>query len=1024
MLKWFKIRLFVICGLLLGYGSLMAQTIDLPYFCGFEDEHENAQWKLIQANVGKNKWYVGTTAEASMGLKSLVVSADGGASASYTNENYGTIAACRVVTLEPGNYELSFDYKVAGVKDKNDLQDGLYLVLMPDTGKLVVSYNSSAIPEWALDNMVTSFADKYTWTHYKYAFTITQQANYRLAFVWRNNDDDVIQNPAAAIDNIQLGKATCTAPDNLMVEVQGESQAFFSWTGNADKYEVAYRGYADLDKEFITETTKTEFTVHNLVNGVYDFWVRAICGQDTSIWSVYKHVLVYQPDGCINYIDFDGEHVKAYYGVFTNPQSHEGVVDFGFATDSSRHTVHYLPDEYDPRTGGGLKTVPEGKFASVRLGNWLVNSQAEALEYTYTVPEDAGILLLQYAVVLENPQHSEAAQPRFTLRMTDAKGQPIENSCGDADFIPGKNTSKWNKYGEVEWKDWTYVGINLQNYVGEEIHVTLTTYDCNQSGHYGYAYFNIDCIDAAFTGLSCGDYKADTIWGPMGFNYEWYKKADFDRNKLNNPVSTERYFCPMPNDTSSYVLRNFFIGEEISDCYLDMTMSLAPRWPVARAAYVVNKYDCKNVVTFRNNSYVRTRKGKTDQKIKDFFWDFGNGKVSTVKNPTMIYDEGGKYTVKLYAYLADGLCEDSVVFTLDLDELHPVTHEYSDYFCEGTYYLFNGEPRFEAGVIVDTLKTDCGCDSVVTLHLSTKPKFNIAVPDTICEGTPYVFGDEQIAHSGTYKKRFKTVCGCDSIVTLALEVIDQVTMDMGDVTEVCADQTAAQLNAVLLNGQYDSYRVIFDDKAHAAGFVDQNYEATPFTPVTISLPKEVNADVYNGNIIFEKRLCEPQTFPFSFKVLYPASIMAQKWDDVVAVKNTQYNGGYEFVGFQWYKNGQLLNGETSSRVYMPNNMEEGAEYVVELTRADGVVLESCPITVQPTPKALKVYPSKLARGEKVTLEGAKNATYQIWNMMGAMERQGTVDEQKIGLEMPQKAGVYLMHLQTDKEKKVFRIIIE
>ena len=1024
MLKTLKKILFVILGLFAGGAWGYAQTLSLPYFCGFEDEAENAQWKVVQAKIGKNKWYVGTTAEAAMGLKSLAVSADEGKTASYTNEDYGTIAACRVVTLDPGMYELSFDYKVAGVLNGSDMQDGLYLCLMPDTGKLTVSYKSLSIPQWVLDNTVETFAEDYTWTNYRYAFVVPRRGDYRLAFVWRHNDDDKIQNPAAAIDNVQLGRMECPAPAELNVEVQGESQAYFSWEGRSAKYEVAYKAYDDLDKEILGETTKSEFTVHNLENGVYDFWVRGICGQDTSIWSVYNNVLVYRPEGCIHYIDFHSSQVKAYHGTFADPQKAEGVVDLGFASDSSQHTVHYIPDEYDPRTGGKLKTVPEGKFASVRLGNWRTRSQAEALEYTYTVPEDAGILLLQYAVVLENPNHIESEQPRFTLRMTDEHGNPIENSCGDADFIPGKNTQKWHKYNEVEWKDWTYVGINLQNYIGQKIHVTLTTYDCDQSGHFGYAYFTMDCTDAAFTGLSCADYKADTVWGPMGFNYEWYRKADYDQNNLDNPVSTERYFCPLPSDTTSYVLRNFFIGDGLGDCYLDMTMSLAPRWPVARASYIVNKYDCKNVVTFRNNSYVRTRKGKTNQKIKDFFWDFGNGKVSTVKNPTMVYDKGGSYTVKLYAYLAGGLCEDSVVFTIDLDELYPVSHEYSDYFCEGGYYLLNGEPHFEPGDIIDTLKTTCGCDSVVTLHLSTRPKYNVSVTDSICEGTSYTFGDELLTTTGSYRKRFKTVCGCDSVVVLSLDVAEQVAMDMGDVAEMCADQNMGQLNATVLKGHYDSYQVVFDNKAKAAGFVDQMYEATPFAPINIQLPKNVKADIYNGNIVFEKRLCEPQSFPFSFKVLYPSSVMAQKWNDVVAVKNAQYNGGYEFTGFRWYKNGVLQENQVGSYIYAKDMDIEGAEFVVELQRADGVVLESCPIKVKPVPQALKVYPSRVGRNENVTVEGVDNATYQVWNVTGAMEAQGTLHGLKNTVKVADRPGVYLMHVQTEKEKKVFRIIVE
>ena len=1023
MLKLFKRIFFVICGLILSNGIVSAQSLSLPYFCGFEDEKENEQWKVIQAKVGLNKWYIGSTLDASLGTRSLAVSSDGGATMTYVKEHYGTISAYRVFTLEPGTYELSFDYKAGGYNKGKSLADGVFVCLQPDTGKFTVSYNNVSIPEWVTRGEIGNFTKGLTWSSKHYTFTINTRGNYRLSFVWRNEDVGT-SGLSAAVDNIQIGKAECSSPKEIKHAFLGNSQLVLSWQGSAEKYEVFYKHYESDQVEKLGETSLTSYTVYNLENSVYGFWVRSICGNDTSIWSMYKYIMVYQPEGCINYIDFDNKNVKAYHGKFKNPQDTLGVVDYGFAVDSSRHTIHYLPDEYDPRTGYALKTVPEGKVASVRLGNWLTGSHAEALEYIYTVPEDAGILLLQYAVVLENPAHDEAAQPRFTLRMTDKRGISIENACGDADFIPGKNTEEWHKYGAVEWKDWTYVGINLEKYIGEEIHIILTTYDCNQTGHYGYAYFTIDCIDAAFTGLSCANYKSDTVWGPMGFRYEWYKLSDYVNNNFKNCISTERYFCPDPADTSSYVLRNYFLGEDLDDCRFDMKMSLVPRWPEARASYVVNKYDCKNVVTFRNNSYVRTEQGKSDQKISEFYWDFGNGKTSTVRNPTIIYDQGGTYTVKLYASLSNGLCEDSTIFTLKLDSLYPVTHEFSDYFCEGSYYTFNGEPIFEVGDILDTLKTDCGCDSTVLLHLSQQPKYNITVTDTVCEGTPYKFGDENIFSTGEYKKRFKSHCGCDSIVNLSLEVAEQVVMDMGEVPEVCADQTSTQLNAVLQKGQYDSYKVLFDDKAHAAGFVDQLHEATPFSPVTIDLPTDVKADIYSGHIVFEKRLCDPQTFPFTFKVLYPSSIMAQKWDDVVAVKNAQYNGGYDFVAFRWFKNGVLQEGQTYSYIYEGEPQQEGTEYVVEVQRADGVVLESCPLIIQPKPQSLNAYPSKVARKEKVMVEGAENATYQVWNMMGGIEKEGVIREAKSAIQLSERPGVYLLHVQTDTERKTFRIIVE
>ena len=68
---------------------LNAETITLPYLCDFENDVENAKWTLnynpnLEPGRLKNLWYIGE-AEASEGKRSMYVTSDGGATASYTN---------------------------------------------------------------------------------------------------------------------------------------------------------------------------------------------------------------------------------------------------------------------------------------------------------------------------------------------------------------------------------------------------------------------------------------------------------------------------------------------------------------------------------------------------------------------------------------------------------------------------------------------------------------------------------------------------------------------------------------------------------------------------------------------------------------------------------------------------------------------------------------------------------------------------------------------------------------------------
>ena len=160
-------------------------------------------------------------------------------------------------------------------------------------------------------------------------------------------------------------------------------------------------------------------------------------------------------------------------------------------------------------------------------------------EYDYIVDSTkSAILLLNYAVVLQDPEHNEIWQPKFELEVLK-NGKPISNKgCGEAKFTAGANTSEkdgWHKFGTGWWKDWTTISINLREHHGEEVVVRLTTYDCAELGHFGYAYFTLDCADAAIKSTSCGETINMEMLAPDGFRYIWTRRENRD-----SVISTEQ----------------------------------------------------------------------------------------------------------------------------------------------------------------------------------------------------------------------------------------------------------------------------------------------------------------------------------------------------------------------------------------------------------------------------------------------------------------------------------------------------
>jgi hypothetical protein len=108
------------------------------------------------------------------------------------------------------------------------------------------------------------------------------------------------------------------------------------------------------------------------------------------------------------------------------------------------------------------------------------------------------------------------------------------------------------------------------------------------------------------------------------------------------------------------------------------------------------------------------------------------------------------------------------------------------------------------------------------------------------------------------------------------------------------------------------------------------------------MPKEVIPGVYNLNIKFAETSCGLDAISLPMHVYYSKSILVQRWGDVLAVTNKDYNGGYDFVAFQWYKNGAPIEGANSSILYDPDGLDINAEYSVLLTRRDdNVTIKTC-----------------------------------------------------------------------------------
>ena len=143
-----------------------------------------------------------------------------------------------------------------------------------------------------------------------------------------------------------------------------------------------------------------------------------------------------------------------------------------------------------------------------------------------------------------------------------------------------------------------------------------------------------------------------------------------------------------------------------------------------------------------------------------FLWSTGATTPTINVNPTQ--------TTTYYCTVSNGIttCTDSVVVTVN----HPSTNAISASICSGGSYAFGSRTLTAAGVYRDTLANASGCDSIVVLTLNVNAPSTNAISASICSGGSYAFGSRTLTAAGVYRDTLANASGCDSIVVLTLNV--------------------------------------------------------------------------------------------------------------------------------------------------------------------------------------------------------------------------------------------------------------
>ena len=301
------------------------------------------------------------------------------------------------------------------------------------------------------------------------------------------------------------------------------------------------------------------------------------------------------------------------------------------------------------------------------------------------------------------------------------------------------------------------------------------------------------------------------------------------------------------------------------------------------------------------------------------------------------------------------------------------------------------------------------------------PTFKDTIYVQIYDNDSYFFGGKYYAKKVNHTEiiihtdSLQTVWGCDSLSTLHLTVHPTFDARLIEVDDLCGDIYSFGIDFEKLHGIVDYYSFAFDAKALAAGFSDVTQ--APFTnPIIVNLPPNIRPDYYSVNITLENKEKYKQEFTLKFTIRYPSSVIVQKWNDVVALYNSDYNGGYEYSAIQWYKNGNILYGENYSYLYLENSQfSAGDEYSALLTRTDdGESVFTCPLIVVVRALSTQVYPTILSAGETINIISPKKANVSIYNPLGVLSTNQNIDEGNNTINSLNTPGFYFM-IVSDEE---------
>ena len=637
----------------------------------------------------------------------------------------------------------------------------------------------------------------------------------------------------ALIDDVTFGAVSVYAPSELTITNIGSTTADVSWTAISDNHRLQLKNGNNVVIDSIITNSISNISLTNLVaNSDYEVFVNAIAADGvTASVTLSKTFSTLCMEEYSYYNDFDQEVAM------TRPNcwsfySHKYSGEAYDLNESNQTDPHW--NIYNLNGNNVLAIYPymiTSSATSVIYSPQVIINRAKTLKFDYLNQSSAADTLT--VTIVANGVESApilVATRNTTNGIWQSFTYDLSSYIGSNIRVKFRNISSFNGwqqyiaidnfrinceepgavYNVTTCSNEPYIG-NGFNIPAEKLSVgqtaTFTRYDYGMGGDcdtvitvnvYVQPPQTVDIYDTICEGdvYNNGKFVNLTTAGTYQQIYQSYAGCDsIVRLRLTvipayysetvNLCEGDTYNFAGQTITSAGVYTDTIVRPNGCDSIVTLTVNYSAKYYEESAYFcegtsyywngvpyntpgrhenrLTNSYGCDSILVLNlemlsTNSYVTVE--LCDGQTYEFF---GNS-----------ITDAGTYTHTL----ANSLGCDSII-NLTVTKVDAPINRVSDYVCEGQGYYgygfnFTADDIVSDTVVTRTVKTTEGCDSIVELTLDFIPTVRVAITATINEGETYEFGGNTLTQAGEYEHTYHTALGCDSVVTLTLNVTTPV----------------------------------------------------------------------------------------------------------------------------------------------------------------------------------------------------------------------------------------------------------